>query len=252
MPKTTTSKKAKTVLMRETVREFVHTETAETTKVKPRSKIQIDILGEAPSIANTSVPLETAGKSAYEKGKEFEQAFANWLLTEQGYVTAKTRSAVFGRVTSEEPDVYAYKTVEEKENGNNGLSILFMLLFILSLVVGFYYGLEYEDVVSLLFFVAIGFVFGLLCLIFRSSKSVTKDCHVWAECKNIDGKVDKRMMQILIQSVSEVRSSESASWKPDIVMFAAANGFGETALALAKKECIQCYVPNGKSFQMID
>ena len=252
MKKTTTSTQGRIVRRKrvttEETEEFLHTETSKVSKAK--SKPRISTGNEIPLFADAAddETQEYATKSAYEKGKDFELAFAEWLRTDGGYENIRIRKQVFGAATSEEPDVYASKTVTERKS--EPLGRFFGIIGLLAILFSLYLLVEDGDDTSFIFF-ALGMGLCLLSFAMMNGKSVDRQEHAWAECKHIGVKVDKDMMYKLTGSVGNLRKSPSAPWKPDTVMFVAFNGFNDSALAIAKQEGIECYVPDGKGFSLV-
>lgn len=255
MKKTTTSRQDVAMRRKRVVteewEEVLHSATQEVSKAKPvKPKPRVGTGSEIPlfaEIPDKSTPEHTT-KSAYDKGKDFELAFADWLRTDGGYENIRIRKQVFGAATSEEPDVYASKTVTESKS--EPLGRFFGIIGLLAILFSLYLLVEDGDDTSFIFF-AFGMGLCLLSFAMMNGNSVDKQEHAWAECKHINAKVDKDMMYKLTGSVGNLRKAPSALWKPDTVMFAAFNGFNDSALAIARQEGIECYVPDGGGFRLV-
>ncbi len=189
-------------------------------------------------------------QSSHEKGKELEQAFGNWLSGQNGYETIRLRNSVVGRVTIEEPDIHASRTECHTKSRAVSRSYIWGGLLLAASSV-FVHAQKHQDAVTLFFLAGGTASLAYYFLNLSGSRTVTEQRHVWAECKNWSDRVDKQCVQVLIQSVWEVRSSPVAQWKPDLVMLVAAKGFTDPALALARKEGIECYVPDGGGFLLV-
>ena len=142
------------------------------------------------------------------KGATLENAFAEWLVKEEGYERTKRNVPVNGKTSERfyDVDIHAVKAKYEADK----INLLIIVTTIIAVVAAY----------KILNVAAGGGLLVLGGIAWFAAKSYFENAeeHAWVECKNQLGTVKRQQMQKLISAVQDVKDNGSgAKWTPDRV-----------------------------------
>lgn len=190
-------------------------------------------------------------------GKKFEKDFADFMIQELGWKSAKTRQFRTGKISdfTYEIDIHATKGGEQFDK----LRKLGMLTIILTFLGFLLY--ETQEVQSLILSTGIppsdlatyAILFSLFGFVIGMYGKNNLEKHAWVECKDTKKRVNRKQINNLKNSVEDVRnvSKSDSKWYPDEMIFASKNGFNPDAITHANEYGITLYEGSGKSFKKI-
>ncbi len=177
------------------------------------------------------------------KGTSLERAFGTWLKSQGEYDTVKYNQPLSGKTAQRAYEVDVVGSFEKYDSTKVNTYIAATTAGIIAL---FYFVFEIKESLGL---VALGAL-----AMYLASQHFNKIVYVWVECKNQQGTVKRRQMQLFLSNVEDVRANDNAAWKPDNLMYVAFGGYDADALHFAAEHGVDCYVSkaNGKGFELVD
>lgn len=199
---------------------------------------------------NEDIDEKNEGLS-YEKGRQFELEFANFLKYERGWSKVRIGASMQGKFNAKGTTIdilgerLDYTGIKYKDKANR-----FMLI---SIVLGLLSGLWwYEGWGQHGLWLLQLSLFSLLIMqglkILSASKNVQ---HCWCECKNLKGKVDINHVAKMLREIDDFKATKNEHYKLSHFYFASANGYVENALKMAHDNKIICYVKKGINFEEV-
>lgn len=176
------------------------------------------------------------------KGRAFEQEVALWLKQSFGcsQTECNERVLITQNARPYECDIHATKGSVLAGNLRKVAGVVFLIaLFALFLN---YLGLP------ILFHAIILILLSIASFALSFFVKGQREQHVWVECKNLKGNVKRDQINKLVLTVDMARQSQSAPWKPDIVLFFSATDYDRDALYFAKRHHIICYRKSNRGF----
>jgi len=198
-------------------------------------------------------------KDEKRRGISMEKQFAEWMKSDLGYNSTRRRVPVTGKISERfyDVDIYAEKFSRAWELARR----LGLFLFVLSIIT-YVLPTEMEPVRNLMVAVVASFdptwassavfVIGVAAVVIAYLGKRRATRFAWVECKDTKSNVKRAQIQKLISSVQDVRDSEDAKWKPDVVIMVAGSDFDADALNFARETDIVCYRRSGDFFEEVE
>ena len=198
-------------------------------------------------------------KDEKRRGVRLERQFAEWMKSDLGYNSTRQRVPVTGKVSdrSYEVDIRAEKFSRAWELARR-LGIFLIGLAIITYILP----TEMEPVRNLMVTIVASFhpawagsavlVVGSAAVVIAYLGKRRATRFAWVECKDTISNVKRAQIQKLISSVKDVRDSEDAKWKPDVVIMVAGSDFDADALNFAREDNIVCYRRSGDFFEEVE
>ena len=176
------------------------------------------------------------------KGQEFEREVAEWLKRHFGCTSASRNERVQITMGARpfECDVHAVRGSALGRNLRR-LAGVFLLIALVA------YLLHRAGVESTTYAVLFALL-GVGCFALSFYVKGQKEQHVWVECKNLKGNVNRDQINKVVMTVSIARQSQTVAWKPDLVLFFSATDYDKDALYFARRIGIACYRKVGGKF----
>ncbi len=176
------------------------------------------------------------------KGKDFEQEVAEYMKKKLGYTDTQLNERLKLNEDTRpwECDIHGRRYSMPWENIRK-LGIVFATLSMLILLSG-----QKE---TGLFFLVLAIGVGLVS---KVGKSLDRSVDVWVECKNLKSTVKRDHINKLVTTISEVKRSKNAEWKPQAVLFFSASGYDKDAIYFAKRNNIICYRKHASGFERVN
>lgn len=185
---------------------------------------------------------------SYEKGREFEKKFAEFMKEELGWSKVRVGAHMSGRdnakgtsidVCGEQLDEIGMK-YKSRANTWTIISVVFGIFSIT-----WWYNNWGES----------GSVFLLLSLtsllgsrIFSYLGILNHKKHSWVECKNLKSRVNINHISKMLREFNDFKASKNEDYKFTNLYFASANGYIENALKMCMDNSIVCYTKKGRTF----
>lgn len=192
---------------------------------------------------------ESEGVS-YEKGREFELSFAQFMKTDLEWHKIRVGAHLAGKQNQKGANIDIIgekldaKGVRYKNYANNWMisSLLFMILAVI------YYVHKWGEhgIWFMIFFLSV-FAGGVL---FRILSDIYNKQNSWVECKNLKSKVNINHVSKMIREIEDYKASKNEDYRFTHFYFASSSGFVENALKLATDHRITCYVQDGNTFRV--
>jgi hypothetical protein len=169
------------------------------------------------------------------KGQEFEREVAAWLKAHYGCTQASRNERVQLTVNARpfECDVHAVRG-SALGRSLRRLGGAFLLVALAAYLLG---RLGVETTLYLYLFALLG----VGCFVVSFLVKGQREQHVWVECKNLKGNVNRDQVNKVATTVALARQSQCAPWKPDLVLFFSATDYDRDALYFARRNGIACY-----------
>jgi hypothetical protein len=181
------------------------------------------------------------------KGRAFESEVAEWLEKELRHeVVLKNEWVECAKnLKPFECDIHTRTSIRYWDKVQK-LGLVAMLVGAISLISG---------VVNDPFYV--GACLGSLlggggAIVIASKRKKQRNYHVWVECKNLSGKVNRDHVRKLHDTVWMLKDYRDAKWKPDFAYIFSASDFEPDALSLANTYGIDCYRKSPKGFERVN
>ena len=176
------------------------------------------------------------------KGQEFEREVSEWLKKhfDCSRTSRNERVQITLNARPFECDVHAVRGSALKRNLRRLAGVLLLLALIAFL-------LQRVEVVPPSYFITFALL-GVGCFALSFYVKSRKEQHVWVECKNLKGNVNRDQINKVVMTVSIARQSQSVAWKPDLVLFFSATDYDKDALYFARRNGIACYRKVGGKF----
>lgn len=196
---------------------------------------------------NVDIDEENEGVS-YEKGREFEKKFANFLKEELGWDKVRVGAHMSGKSNAKGTSIDVLG--ERLDSVGMKYRAISNRWIWASAVLGFG---------ALIWFVQDwandGFWFLILCLLsgmgattFRLLSDINNKQNAWVECKNLKTKVNINHMSKMLREYNDFKASRNDDHRFTHLYFASANGYVENALKMALDNNVICYTKKGRSF----
>lgn len=197
--------------------------------------------------SNADIDEQNEGVS-YEKGREFEKKFAEFLKDELGWDKVRVGAHMTGHNNAKGTsiDVFGERldAVGIKYNKvSNNWMIASGLLGVLALA-GFF--LDWGDSAIWIFLFALGSMMG--CCVFKIISINNHKRNAWSECKNLRTRANVNHISKMLREYNDFKSSKNEDYRFTDLYFASANGYVENALKMAMDNGIVCYTKKGRTF----
>lgn len=194
---------------------------------------------------------EASDGISYEKGRDFEISFSQFMKEELGWTKVRVGAHLSGKENQKGSNVdiigekldqlgIKYKSYANKWMlSSGGLAFLSLLWHIEK------WG--EHGIVFLIFFLvvlAVGVLFRILSDIYNTQNS-------WVECKNLKGRANINHISKMIREMKDHKASKNDSHRFTHFYFASANGYVENALKLATDNGIICYMQDKNGFKEV-
>ena len=195
--------------------------------------------------------MKTQAQISYEKGKQFEDKFAEYCQTDLGYPKVKTRKQLtqFNNARGINVDVVGER-LDARGKQYNNMGIVYFIVFTAMFFLCIFGGLDTEGDNTFLKVSIFGEVSGVIALILSNKFNVE---NIWVECKCLQTKVTIKIVQDVLNQYSNYVKSGDTTYKFKEVVIVSKSGFVDNAIELAIKSKIKCYTLDGKGkFVKID
>lgn len=179
------------------------------------------------------------------KGRDFEQEVALWLKSNLNCSEAhrNERVQITQNARPYECDVHALKGSSLGHNLRRAAGGFFLIALLpITLKVLGVPVLSY----GILFLLA-----SIVCLVLSFLLREQREQHLWVECKNLKGNVNRDQINKVVMTVNLARQSQNVPWKPDVVLFFSATDYDRDALYFAKRNHITCYRKVKSGFKQV-
>lgn len=197
--------------------------------------------------SNPDMDEQNEGVS-YEKGREFEKKFAQFMKDELGWDKVRVGAHMPGRdnakgtsidVCGERLDELGMKYRQRSTPWAWGSIVLAVFSVI------WWWNDLGENGIG--FFIFSGTSF-LASRIFIYLAELNHKKHAWVECKNLKGRVNINHISKMIRELKDFKASKNDEYKFNDLYFASSNGYVENALKMAMDNGIVCYTKKGRTF----
>lgn len=199
------------------------------------------------SKVNADIDEQEEGVS-YEKGREFENHFAEFLKDGLGWEKIRVGAHMPGRNNAKGTsiDVLGERLdelgIKYKKIANNWM-IASGCLLIGALT---WYVQDWGN--DGFWFLILSLMSLLGGLIFRLLSDANNKQNCWVECKNLKGKANINHISKMLREYNDFKLSKNGDHRFTHLYFASANGYVENTLKMAMDNNVSCYEWNGKSF----
>lgn len=201
--------------------------------------------------ANADIDEQNEGVS-YEKGREFEKKFAEFMKQELGWSKVRVGAHMSGHHNAKGTsiDVFGerldelgikYRKISMKWMwGSAALSLLALIWFL-------------QDWANNGFwFLIMGMMSMLGCGIFMMLSDANNKQNAWVECKNLQSRANINHISKMVREYEDFKSSGNKDHRFTHLYFASANGYVENAMKAAMVQGIVCYEKKGRTFVKVD
>lgn len=185
---------------------------------------------------------------SFEKGREFEKKFAQFMKEELGWSRVRVGAHMSGRdnakgtsidVCGERLDELGIKYRQRSTPWTWGSIVLAVFS-----VIWWWNDLGEHGIGF--------FIFSMISLlasrIFIYLAERNHKRHAWTECKNLKGRVNVNHIAKMLREYNDFRASKNNDYKFTSLYFASASGYVENALKMAMDNGIICYEKRGRTF----
>lgn len=184
-------------------------------------------------------------KRNYKKGLEFENKFAEYMLSELKYDNCKVRKSMTGKENVKGVQADIIGIINDKRGMDFRKYAIIMLISVMFILVGIFMNLLSEDwAYIILVLIAGAVVYSLL-----SQKLDNK--YTWVECKNHAEHIGIKIVRDFYHEVQDHNNSQDKKITVHKMIFVVASGFVDNALQFASEKGIDCYIKDGESFKKI-
>lgn len=188
---------------------------------------------------------------SYEKGREFERQFAEFMKNELGWKKVRVGAHMPGKdnVKGTSIDIFAER-LDDLGKKYESIAINWMLgSFLLASLSFIWYMQDWGN--DGLWFLILCLISILGGLVFMFLSEVNNKQNAWVECKNLKSKANINHISKMIRELNDFKLTKSGEHRFTHYYFASANGYVENAIKTAMANNIICYVKNGNSFEEI-
>lgn len=194
---------------------------------------------------------ERAEGVSYEKGRAFEERFAEFMRYELGWSKVRVGAHMPGSGNAKGTSIDVLGERLDQTGIRYKRMWIRWIMASLCLAIGscvwHIQGWGNNGLWLLIFSLASVF----FALIFMLLSDANNKQNAWVECKNLKGKANVNHMAKMLREYNDFRSSRSRDYRFTKVYFASANGYVENALKMAMDSDVTCYQWNGKSFEEV-
>lgn len=184
-------------------------------------------------------------KTTYQKGKEFESQFADFMLKDLGYDKVRDRAFLTSRINPRGSEVDIVGVIEDRR-GHLFLSLSLIMLGISFLFL--LYSLLFEDYEMI--YISIPLIIGGLIYPLIARNMFNK--YTWVECKAWSKNVPLKEVRDCYNRFKEYNASKDKRHACHKMIFVAKSGFVPNVKDYAKDNDIELYVLGEKSFELLE
>lgn len=194
---------------------------------------------------------EQAEGIPYEKGREFEIQFANFMKSDLNWTHIRIGASMAGHNNPKGTSIDVIgERLDELGVKYRDISTKWILGSVVFGLGGILWHIEQWGENGLWFT-----IFMLLSLMgavmFRILSDANNKQNCWVECKNLKGKVNINQVSKMIREFQDYKASKNEEHRFTHYYFASANGYVENALKMATDNNIICYMKKGKTFEEV-
>lgn len=199
---------------------------------------------------NTDLDEQKEGVS-YEKGREFENKFAEFMKNELGWSKVRVGAHMSGHNNAKGTSIDVFgERLDELGIKYKKISTKWMISSaILSLLALIWYLQGWGN--NGIWFFMFGLMSMLGCATFMMLSEANNKQNAWVECKNLKSRVNINHISKMIREYEDFKASKNQEHRFTHLYFASANGYVENALKTAMDNGIICYTKKGRSFEEI-
>jgi hypothetical protein len=188
----------------------------------------------------------------YKNGADFEQRFANYLVTNLGYDNYQVRNQVKSVNNSRgtNVDIIGRRLdARGKRLENLGKIYLYLTGFVAAFGILLMFLMDDKWCGTVVILIAVVIEVIAYVAVLKGIEFAFEN--IWVECKNLKGKADITQVRKTIDEISDYQKSGDTTYKFAEYAFVSANGFVDNAIGLAIKHGIKCYIVEDGKFKRV-
>ena len=199
---------------------------------------------------NTDIDEQEEGIS-YEKGREFEEQFAQFMKDELGWNKVRVGAHMTGKNNAKGTSIDILgERLDALGRKYKGISTKWIFGSVLLVICSGIWHFGNMGANGFWFFI-LGLLSSMGAIIFHILSITNNKQNAWVECKNLKGKANINHISKMIREYNDFKASKNEDHRFTHLYFSSANGYVENALKMAMDNGIICYTKKGNSFQEV-